>query len=511
MGHSRQRFDADKLTGKQASDGLLAAMREKAKRSVAGAMEWRDPKMVPLDWQRELCAVCDDLIDSALEGTGKKVTLSAPPRHGKSEATGRAMPLSAYLRAGSRPISIMYVTSTATRAKEVSRRVRAAVLRIHRELVAVEKMYANQGVPYTGVPSRMFAPSEDNWTTMDWETEGGHQWKGIGWSEATGGIGANILIMDDMVGSGATYRSRAKREAIRAAVDEDLLSRLMDGGSAIQMETRRGADDTTAWLQREHGDVWEDHTWPCYDESREGSPYLWPEVYGEDWRAKMPHLSDSAPVWRALYQQEPVAEGGTLVATEWLEATYSEPPEVVAMLADKLVFGCDLTSKGSKLNDPAAITVTAYRGEYRDVLQVWSKRCPYPEQRKTLKELHDRWKHHAKGKPIEVRVEAQAGGYAMVEELRPDVAGIIACPAVGDKVSRLTPHLPRIAARQVRTPAQGAHWVQGWKEEVTGFSGIDGEMDNQVDSLTLSLSSEQRAAPPDRAKARKSIQSVFGH
>ena len=455
-----------------------------------GAVLFRDPTFQPVAWQHELGGKCDALIDSALDGTGLRFTLSAPPRHGKTEFLGRATPIRAYLEAASRgeEMSIMYVTSTRGRAEEVSARVRAAI----------ERIYAETG-------DEQWAPGR-KWSTTEWETKGGHEWYGCGWSTATGGIGCRLLIMDDMLGSGAVYRSKAKRRAIREAVKGDLLSRLEAGGSAVQMETRRGKGDTTDWLQTEFGETWVPLVWKCHDPARgEGdAAYLWPARFGTAWRKTMPHLRDSAPVWRSLYQQEPVAEGGTLIPMEDLENVYRETPQVAAAMADKVVIGADLTTTKKKTSDHFCAVVVGWRGPYRDILHVVHRKCGYVEQKRILKDLAETWKAN------EVRVERAAGGDAMVEDLQSSVTGVTGEWPGTDKVARLTPHLGTFAAKQVRVPVMGAPWLGAWREELSGFSGLEADPDNQVDATVWALYKRAKGRVPDAKNVETAVKSVFG-
>ena len=255
------------------------------------AAVWRDSTYAPAAFHGELGGLCDRLALSAMEGTGLRVTCSAPPRHGKTALLGHALPLRCGLLAQKRGLAsfrVLYATASAEAADRVSREVRAAIERIHDE---------------TGDP--WWAPG-NVWSRNEFETAGGFRWVGIGYSGATGGIGANLLVMDDLIGNGLAYRSKATREAIRYAVQGDLLSRLMRGGPAVHMETRRGIEDTTGWLLETYPDIWEEHVWRCHDSER---GYLWPEGgFGDAWRATQPHLTGSSPLWRALYQQEPIPE-----------------------------------------------------------------------------------------------------------------------------------------------------------------------------------------------------------
>lgn len=439
----------------------------RAVRSTCAAVTWRDPSVVPMPWQRDLGAVCDRVARSALTGSWSRVTLAAPPRHGKTEHVGVGLPIRCYLGALAigRPFTVLYATAAEGRAAECAGKVRSAIERIYR---------------LTGDPA--LAPG-DIWTRTQWVTRGGLRWTAVGWTGATGGIDADLLVMDDLIGSSQAYRSPATREQIRRVVQEDLLSRRAT--AAVQMETRRGVEDTTAWLDREYGEVWTPYVWQCYDPDR---GYLWPERYGEEWRASMPHLTDTSPIWRSLYQQEPVPEGGTLIPMEWTTATYPEPPEIAARVADRVVIGVDLAATGKTTSDHAAFVVVGIRGAYRDILHVVRRRCGYVEQRQILRDLCATWR------PSAVVVELAAGGDAMVDELASEVRGLRGERASADKVTRLTPHLGRFAALQVRTPAQPQSWLGSWREEVTAFSGTPGEPDDQVDATVWALVAAEPAS-----------------
>ncbi len=428
--------------------------------SVSAAVRWRNPRFRPLPWQRDLAAVCDRLRDDSLAGRSPRMTLSAPPRVGKTEHTGRGLPLSAMVAAGDDPMPIIYATSAKERAEEVSHAVRSAVERYHRE-----------------TRDDRFAPGR-KWGTLEWETEAGHRWTAFGWTSSTGGVPGRLLIGDDLLGSSEAYRSRSVRLRLRRVWQEDLLSRLESGGGALQMETRRGLEDTTGWLTTEYPDTWERHVWRMWDPA---DGYLWPERYGEAWRAANPHLTDSSPVWRSLYQQEPVPEGGTLIEPAWLTRTYPEDPEWVARTADRVVMGVDLAFTGRERSDHCAFVVVAVRGPWRDVLHVTRRQMPWREQVATLRDLIDRWRTQ----PGNVVVERAANGAAVVDQLAEEVGALRSEPATRDKASRLTPHLGTVAGA-LRLPAR-APWRSAFVEELLAFTGAADAHDDQVDALVWAM------------------------
>ncbi len=435
-----------------------------AQRSTLGAARWGDARFKPVAWQYELAAMCDGIVNATLRHAGVNVALSAPPRHGKSLLVGRSMGTNAILQSDE-PMQVLYATSSTNRAVEIAQRVRANIERIYQ--ITQDEQYA---------PGRI-------WGQTEWETAGGHAWASVGVTSSTGGIGCRLLILDDLIGTHAFYRSAARRKLIRRLVSEDLLSRVMRRGSVVHMETRRGVLDTTAWLMENFGSAWSQRVWACHDPARgEGdAAYLWPEQYGVAWRRTRPDLTDASAVWRSLYQQEPVSEGGTVIDATWLDATYPESPEACAANADRIVAGVDLSRTKRTRSDHSAIVVIACRGAYRDIVHVTRKKMSYPEARRVLVEICAEWK------PSDVVIELASGGQAMVDELAPVVPGIRGANASTDKVSRLTPHLGKFAAGQVRTPRQVQPWSRSWRAEHEAFTGVDGEEDDQVDATVWAL------------------------
>lgn len=476
--------EARQLLKKLASEELARRYFNAASRSTAAAAKWRNLKLRPVAWQQELSSVCDGLVRSTIEGGGQRLLISAPPRHGKTEIVGRAMPIHAMLASGETPMTFLYATASEDRAEEVSWQVRSAV----------ERLFQQTG-------DKRFAPGR-KWSTTAWETEAGHAWTGIGWSGATGGIGCRMLIMDDMIGTSETYRSKSKRDRIWRVVQEDLLSRIMDGGTALHNETRRGKADTTARLSEAFPGTWGSVVWRCYDPER---GYLWPEVYGEEWRETMPHLTDSSSIWRSLYQQEPISEGGTFIQPEWLASRTKAhiTPDMARKLFDRIVGGVDLTATGKQTSDPAGFVVVGVKGAERTALEVVNRRCGYVEQKEILKALATKW-----GVDTWV-VERAAGGDAMISDLEKVVRGIRGESPRGDKVARLTPHLGRIAAKQVIIN-EGCAWSGDFVDELVSFSGTPGELDNQVDAFVWALVAadtvvEKRATATQASSAVRNI------
>jgi len=115
------------MTPSERAEAVRYLRLARAARSVTGAVTWRNPRVKPLWFQLEMGRVCDRLVDSSLAGTSMRATLSTGPRLGKTEWTGRGMPLRAMFASKDRPMPVLYATSAKDRAEEVSSRVRAGV------------------------------------------------------------------------------------------------------------------------------------------------------------------------------------------------------------------------------------------------------------------------------------------------------------------------------------------------------------------------------------------------
>lgn len=425
-----------------------------------------------LPWQHQLVSVVDSLVNSSVNKTHARATLSTAPRVGKTAHVGLFGPIHAACYAYWHQVprfAILYVTASADRAREVSLQVRGAIAQIHQDT----------GLDY-------FAPHPQGpWTDSFFKTKGGFEWRAVGWSTATGGIPADWLIMDDMIGSETNYASPATRQAIQRAVRGDLLARV-EGGAGLQMETRRGVDDTTGWLNREFPDVWKQYVWKMYDESRiniTGSPYLWPERFGPEWRAQNPHLWDGSPVWRSLYQQEPVPAGGLVLKQDWLDSTYNGDPKLLTASRhyDKVIVGVDLAFSGKTHSDACAFVVLGCKGVFRDVLFAAQKKLEFPAQVAYIKALASEWK------PDGFAVEDAATGSSVISTLQSTIKGIRPMRATKDKVTRLQPWTPMIASGQLRLPAMPLPWVREYKDNILSFTGISGEEDHFMDATVWAL------------------------
>ncbi len=180
--------------------------------------------------------------------------------------------------------------------------------------------------------------SEESSAAARWETSQGGMYAGFGVGATVVGRRAQGLILDDVVAGISAADSPTDRDFVWNWFGADLVTRLTPGGWIVLVMTRYNLDDIAGRLlaaqSSAYGDKWEVVSLPALAKPgdilgrAEGEP-LWPEWQNKQELLRIknqPHLSGR--MWSALYQQEPVAEGGNVIKREWFKFwKFREPPE----------------------------------------------------------------------------------------------------------------------------------------------------------------------------------------
>lgn len=436
---------------------------------------------------RSISRVCDSIIADALAGVSSWWALEAPPRHGKSEHVGRAMP--GRLMALMPGASVLYATSTDERAVEVS--------------MAARSMVGNLA------PSHPHLAKGAQWEQTNWLTVGGGRFVGVGAGGATGGIGGNLGVIDDVTGSAERQRSRAWKAGNRRWILEDVVSRI-ENGPLVIMGTRRGLDDEIGWLESEHPGKVRKLTWQHVATEEVSDPmgrasgeYLWPDRYGAAWRAQMPHLVDSSPIWQSLHQQRPTAEGGEVVHTDWTSHRYPSAPSEMRRACRSIMLFADTSSTTADKSDPTAIQVWGLQGIKRVLLYAEVLK-PYDLTQRIV-DLCGEWR------PDGVGIEATSIGHEIARGLEKAAAntpggqhvrGVMTLPVSGrgDKIARMAPFIPEWMGGHVLLPAS-APWVARYVGEITTVPAAPHDDEWDCTSLALTWYAE-RAAPQEVRSVR---------
>lgn len=165
----------------------------------------------------------------------------------------------------------------------------------------------------------------------EWSLTNGSEYMAGGILSGVTGNRADLLIIDDPVKGREEADSETIRKKVRAAFDDDLVTRLKPGGRIVIIQTRWHEDDLSGSLlpdgwsgesgmfKGKDGRDWRVVCIPAMAShgdllGRKPGEYLWPEWFPEShWRP----FKSNPRTWSALYQQRPQPDEGTFFKREW--------------------------------------------------------------------------------------------------------------------------------------------------------------------------------------------------
>lgn len=407
-------------------------------------------------------------------GRKKRVLVSMPPRHGKSELISYWFPLWLLARNPSR--RIILASYEAEFAAHWGRRVRNAIIDF----------------------------GSDLGLTLDGTSAAAHRWQltaggGMFTAGAGGpltGRGADVLIIDDPIKNSEEASSEVLRENLWNWFQTTAYSRLEPGGYVVIVGTRWHQDDLIGRLEAEAasgaGLPWDVLKLPALAEAedfigRELEEPLWKVRY--DKPALLDIKRNMSPFnWSALYQQRPTPEEGGAIKRAWWKF-YEVPPAEL----DNTIQSWDLAFKDLKTSDFTVGQVWGRKGAEFYLLHQVRDRMNSPEVISAIRNLTRMYP-----KAIAKVIEDSASGPSVIQMLQKEVTGLIPWPPRGQKRSskdqRLNAVAPYIQAGNVYLPGlrrpdgamvPAAPWVSEFIEECASFP--NGTNDDQLDAMTQGL------------------------
>jgi predicted phage terminase large subunit-like protein len=176
----------------------------------------------------------------------------------------------------------------------------------------------------------------------------------------------------------------------------------------------------------------------------------------------------------AQYQQAPIPIAGNIIKREWIRY-FSEPPQTF----DRTIASWDTASTISEKADYSVGTVWGCKGLNYFLLDLVRGRWEFPELRRHVQGLTERWQVN------QTIIEDTETGRALAQDLRrtKTMAPILRKTLV-DKEARFLAQSSRFEAGQVYVP-QDAPWIGEWMNELIGFPNKT--HDDQVDSTSQAL------------------------
>jgi predicted phage terminase large subunit-like protein len=417
-------------------------------------------------------AVVAKAFEDVAEGKIKRLAISMPPRHTKSEFGSFLFP--AWFLGKFPDKKVMQSSNTSELAVGFGRKVR--------NLVDSEQYHEI----FPNVKLRQDSKSAGRWAVNQYG-----EYFAIGVGGTMTGRGADVVIIDD---------PHSEQEAALAAHDPSVYDstyewytsgprqRLQPNGAIIIIATRWGDRDLIGRVlkdaaERGKEDEWRVIEFPAILPS--GNP-LWPEFWPlnllEDLKAELPPAK-----WNAQYQQSPTGEEGAIVKREWWKVWEKDDPPPCSFI----IQSWDTAFTKNERSDFSACTtwgVFNLDEDERDVniilLDAFQKRMEFPE-------LKDKaLTHYKEWEPDACIVEAKAAGAPLVFELR--TMGIPVSeytPSRGkkgqsnDKIARLNSVADLFRSGKVWAP--DTRWAREVIEQMAAFPNA--AHDDLVDSSVQAL------------------------
>ena len=358
-----------------------------------------------------------------------------------------------------------------------------------------------------------------------WTAANGSSLRAVGVGTALVGIGADVLVCDDLVPSMAAATSPAQCEAAENWFESTALGRLEPGASVIVNAHRWSLDDLSARLI---GQAWPWANVPAVNAQGQSN---WPSRWSTDeLRAKEREVGSI--VWAALYCGTPRPRGGAVFVGG---PHFYDPHVVMAHVqagSARIAIGVDPATNARTSADYSAIVVAAFITEYQrieppkvparpmtqaelvqfaqgnnprrdhiecttmNIVDVWRGQVEIPDLVQRIAEVQRHWR-------APVGVESVGGFRGVAQYLARAGAGAV--HEVKRTVDKLTASIPASAAwarAEIRVPPDAAsRWPQ-FLDEVMRFTGTGADRnDDQVDAMTIAHSLVALAQHADRKRS----------
>jgi predicted phage terminase large subunit-like protein len=432
-------------------------IKEIARRSYADYVEYvHEGRWIP---SKHLLFICES-IEKVLSGEIKRLIISLPPQHGKSQTITETLP-SYYL--GKNPTKRVIEASYGDDlARRFGRRNKQKIEQFGYDLFNIQL-------------------SKTSSSDTEFEIEG---FKGSmisrGIMSGITGQPADLIIIDDPIKNKLEANSQTYRDRLWEEWLNSLNTRLSANGAVILIQTRWHEDDLAGRLLTYEKDKWTYINIPCEAEEddilgREIGQALFPEIGKDDeWlkEFKKSYTSqEGSMTWNALFQGRPTAQEGNLIKRSWFRY-YTEMPNV----AHK-VLSVDATFKDGDNNDFVAIQVWGKVNEDYYLIDRIKEHMDFPTTLQAVKNIQA--KHHCNS----ILIEDKANGSAIISMLQKQMAGVIPINPEGGKVARVNAISPIIESGHVYIPEW--EWTNDFINECVSFPNAI--HDDEVDSMSQAL------------------------
>ena len=432
-----------------------------------------------------LLILSNKLVELA-DGKIKRLMITMPPRHGKSELISKYFP-AWYL--GHKPDNRVILASyEADFAATWGAKARDVLVEHGEELFDIK------------VSSESSA--RNRWDIMN--HTGGMGTSGVG--GAITGKGAHLFIIDDPIKNNEEAKSKVKRDKIDDWFKSTAYTRLEPGASMVIIQTRWNEDDLAGrrlQAMEDGGEEWELIDFPAIARDddilgRKSGEALFPERYPIDELLKIKRNLGSY-YWHALYQQKPAPDGGEIFKRSWfryfnIDGDYyilhtPEGEKRFAISSTWVLQTCDPAATEKETNDYFVLSTWAVTPD-NDLLllEVFREHADTVKHEQIMKSAYQKWKPKFQG------VENKTFGLNIIQKGVSNGLPIKPLAADTDKVSRARPMSARYETGSVYH-RQNTPWLVDFEDEMISFP--NGRHDDQVDTAAYAYLSIMLPPPPE--------------
>lgn len=451
--------------------GHFAALASRGKWKIAPHLELLNHKLVGVATKRS-----------------RRLLITMPPRHGKSELASRYFP-AWYLCLW--PFRRVILASYGAKfASQWGRKVRDLIEDI--------------GGSLFGVTLREDTRSADEWEIAGYA--GGMQTCGVGGPLT--GKGADLLIIDDPIKNAEEANSDVYRDKTWDWYTSTAYTRLEPGGSVVLIQTRWHEDDLAGRIlerAKESQERWEVVNLPALAGESDpldrspGEP-LWPERYGAIELDQIRRTLGSYQ-FSALYGQSPTPDEGGLFRRSWFRY-WSPTPGYYLLGPDRRSVRIEDCRRFLTVDLAFSLKKEA---DYT-VISAWAVT---PQQDLIWLDMHrERMEAHVLNPSIRAMSERHGADYVGIEKVlgqslivhgaRMDGMTVRSLVADTDKITRSIPAQVRMENGQVYFPSRHPD-LDAIEHELLTFPR--GTHDDIVDTLSYAAADVQRFGAPYRPEA----------
>ena len=423
-----------------------------------------------LNWDWKYIKYLIDHLQMLSDGEIRKLMISLPPRSGKTELSSIHFP--AYFIEKNPENRVIIGTYNQTLANKLSRRVRS---------ICKDRVELNP----------------DRKAMEEWETKNGGGVRAVGVGAGIAGIGANLIVLDDVVRSRKDASSITVRNSTYNWYTDDIYTRMEPDSRILVMMTRWHEDDLIGRLTKgDDKDDWVVINIPAIAEhndplGRKPGEALNPERYPIEKLYEIKRVMGRT--FNALYQGHPTEQEGEFFKATWFQNNYVESIYSKYEAQDKTRFEfVRYWDMASSLDGDWTVGILMAKNrktkEYFIVDMVrgrWSSHTRDKQIQETA--IRDQMIYGEKGS-IKVRFEVQPGsaGKDMAKYMTKQLAGfaVKGIRVTGNKESRAEPLAAQAEIGNVYIVKAG--WNSTWLDELCTFPL--GKHDDIVDACSGAFS-----------------------